>query len=220
MMKTTIRASVRVAVSVLLVTACTNNVYATFMASAGPGVSIPHNSVDGTPGRTNVDLSNPVLLPAGDYTATFFNYDSGLASDVQPFLASANGVHSYLVLAAGDVWNLPGASENQTVAFGGSNTFTLGAATTVYAGISSVGRNPIPFDSLSPGAYTTDHDEPGFGHLLVGETIADFNAPDNHRRYAFSISVVPEPGSIALAGLGSGVLLVAALHRRRRGGRH
>jgi hypothetical protein len=184
-----------------------------FMTSVGPGTSIPHNSVDGTPGRTNVDLSNPVLLPAGDYAATFFNYDSGLASDVQPFLASANGAHSYLVLAAGDVRNLPGASENQTIAFGGSNTFTLGATTTVYAGITSSGLNPIPFDSLSAGSYTTDHDQSG-SQVFVGQTLASFNAPDNPRRYSFSIDVVPEPSSIVLAAAGIAGLLFAAWRKR------
>ena len=193
--------------------ASVNIAHAGFMASVGPGTSIPHNSLDGTAGRTNVDLSNPVLLQAGDYTATFFNYDAGLASDVQPFVASANGVHSYLVLAAGDVRNLAGASENQTVAFGGSNTFTLGAATTVYAGITSSGLNPIPFDSLSPGTYTTDHDQSG-SQVFVGQTLASFNAPDNPRRYAFSISVVPEPSSIVLAVAGIAGLLLAAWRKR------
>jgi len=50
----------------------------------GAGNNIPNEEFDGTGGRINVDLSTPLTLPAGSYTATLFKYDAGVAGDVVP----------------------------------------------------------------------------------------------------------------------------------------
>ena len=50
----------------------------------GAGTSIPNDEIDSQDGngRTNIDLSNPVFLTAGDYRAITFNFDAGSASAV------------------------------------------------------------------------------------------------------------------------------------------
>src|SRR5688500_17367485 len=75
----------------------------------GPGTAVANEQLDtpATGGRINVDQGFPVLLAAGTYTATFFNYDAGQAGDVTPFLAISNGVDSYQVIAVGATQALP-----------------------------------------------------------------------------------------------------------------
>jgi putative chitinase len=162
--------------------------------SVGPGTGLPNATLDTSGGRTNVDLTDPVSLAAGMYTAIAFHYDSGRSGDVRPFLAVSNGLHSYSVLAVGAQQN-PGASLNQTVAFGGSGTFTLPAATTVYAGLASVSTNPIFFRG---DAGLTDHNNANLQSVFVGATLNQFNTPDSAREYAFSIDVMPVASAAVL----------------------
>ena len=176
----------------------------------GPGTAIPNDELDNSPGRINVDQGSTVLLQPGTYQVTAFNFDAGVTSDVQPFLAVSNGVDSYQVIAAGDSRTVaPGG--NQTQLFGLNNIFTLLSAQTVFAGIASTGLNPIFLDNGT--AANTDHDASGLDPIVVGGTVDGFSNPNLGRTYAFSIEValVPEP-STALLGL----IGVAAMLRRRR----
>lgn len=176
----------------------------------GPGTAIPNETLDTLSatagGRINVDESAEVLFGAGWWRATNFNFDAGRAGNVTPFLAVSNGTNSYTVILIGATQTLSGVALDQSVDFGPADVFQLLAPTTVFAGIANyTGSNPIYLDNGTSGSVTTDHDNSGLDALVLGGTIDGFSHPNIGRRYAFSIDVVqnvPEPGSLALVGLG------------------
>ena len=187
----------------------------------GPGTNLAdNNGTDTAGGRINIDQSVAPTLPAGQYTATLFNFDAGIAGDVTPFLAfrpNAADDDTYQVLAVGATQSVAGAAQDQSVPFGGSATFTLPAATQLFAGIASSQQNPIILDD---GVPSTDHEgggQPAGSYIVtVGGTVPTDGAisnPDLGRVYAFSVNVqlVPEPTALGLIGVG-----VVGLLRRRR----
>lgn len=118
----------------------------------------------------------------------------------------------------GDVITTLRNQNDASVAFGGTTDFTITSNTQVFAGFQSLGgQNPITFIN---GATNTDHDNPGYtqAELIVGFSFLNlataFTNPNLDRTYLFSITAVPEPGSIAMVLLGSiaGGLMI----RRRR----
>lgn len=176
----------------------------------GPGTSIPNDTLDTlsntSGGRINIDESAEALFGAGWWHATNFNFDAGRAGNVTPFLAISNGTNSYKVILVGSTQTLTGAALNQSVDFGSADVFQLLSATTVYAGIANYsGSNPIYLDNNTGSLLTTDHDNSGLDPLSLGGTIDGFSHANIQRLYSFSIDVVqnvPEPGSLALLGLG------------------
>ncbi|KQP13198.1 PEP-CTERM sorting domain-containing protein [Pseudorhodoferax sp. Leaf267] len=172
----------------------------------GPGTSIANEFLDqGGVGRLNVDLSSAVTLAGGAWQATNFNFDAGRAGNVTPFLAISNGNASYEVILIGSMQTLSGATLDQSVDFGPADVFELFSPTTVYAGFATyIGFNPI-FLQGNTGPLATDHDAQNLDPLFINGTISNFSNPGLQSLYAFSIDVVqvvPEPGSLALLGLG------------------
>lgn len=182
----------------------------------GAGNTIPNDELDSSGGRINIDTSTPLTLAPGTYTASLFNFDAGTVGDVTPFLATLTSDNLYQAIAVGDDLAVTGLNTDASAPFGGSAIFTLTATTTVYAGIASDTQNPIFLDNnTSP---FTDHEgggQPASSYVVTlgGQVPPDgnFSNPDLGRTYAFSVTVVPEPTTLA------GVLVVgAALGLRRR----
>lgn len=183
------------------------------LARAGAGVGIPQELVDNANGpRTNIDRSFTMTLDAGKYQVTDFEFATGQAGSVTPFLATFDGTN-YQVIAIGDTQTVGAGNVNNLVAFGGSGTFDLTGTTTVFAGITNpVGtNNPVFLDNNT--TTLTDHDSTptalaGLGQILLRSDISNQNLP---RTYAFSIAVelipVPEPATLSLLVLGAAGLL-------------
>lgn len=186
----------------------------------GPGTGIANDENDTAGGRINVDQGNPVTLEPGEYTATLFNFDAGVAGDVTPFLATGGAGNQYTVIAVGTDQTVA-VGQDQSLAFGGSNTFTITTPTQVFAGIASDTQNPIALDNGT--GPNTDHEgggQPAGSYVItLGGTVPPdgaFSNPDLGRSYAFSVSVqlIPEPSAFALGALGLGFL--GCRMRRRR----
>ncbi len=174
--------------------------------------------------RQNLDETFFVTLPAGTYTATSWQYNAGQTGSVTPYLAILTGSDSYQIIAVGDLQTITGGfGLDTTVAFGGSSsTFTLGASTNVYAGITNpkqIGsQNPI-LTNLASGA-TVDHDNNVDGNMspaVLGGTVDGFGHANLGRSYAFSVNVVPvpEPTSALFSAFGLAGTLLFGTRRRR-----
>jgi hypothetical protein len=172
-----------------------------------------------------VALTNPAALAAGNYEATAFNYQftnaSGLplGGTILPLVLDSPAANTYRVLAMGSPIAFGGTTLFQTTAFGGTSSFALGAATTVFAGFywdaGGTDRNPIGFTEAL-GSSTLQYggaDAPVLNANIGGgvQGISFF------RQYDFSVDVesaaVPEPGTLTLSGIG---VAAAYLARRRR----
>ena len=187
--------------------------------TAGPGSAIPATELDTFDGgpRTNVDRNNTIALPAGTYQASTFNYAAGQAGDVTPFLAfSPANDNTYHILAVGSSVVVPGSTPvTASVPFGGSDTFTLPGAITVFAGITNSNTSPQNPIFLQTGQflYLTAHDVPPLDpdRFTVGGVLesSGFAVPNLPRRYAFSIDItaIPEPASLSLLTLTAFTLL-------------
>jgi PEP-CTERM motif-containing protein len=180
----------------------------------GAGTSIPLEVMDTASGgpRNNVDRAYRVTLGPGTYQAALFSFAVGRAGSVTPYLAALNAPGSYTVVALGDTASFAGAG-TQTVAFGGSDTFSLAVATDIYLGIINPpgsADNPIYLDNGT--ATTTDHDGTSLSVIdEVGDVVDGFSNPDLGRTYAVAVTVeeaavgggpsIPEPAVLGLVGL-------------------
>lgn len=172
--------------------------------------------------RQNLDDSFFVSLPAGTYQATIWEYNAGQAGSVTPYLAILTGSDAYEIIAVGSPRDITGGfGVDTTVAFGGSDTFTLASATNVYAGITNPklpgSQNPINTNLAS--GRTVDHDNNADGNMspaVVGGSVTGFGHANLSRSYAFSINVdpIPEPTSALLSSLGVVGLLFGTRRRR------
>ena len=196
--------------------------------SIGAGTDIPLELVD-TPNdgpRINIDEGHAATLDAGPYRVVSFSFAAGQDGDAIPFLATltGNNPNEYEIIALGDQVDISGAPVTQTVPFGGSDTFSLSASTTVYAGFTNSDaspHNPVYLDNGT--AETTDHDnaiEEAITSVgqLVGSPANPISHADLGRVYAFSIDVqlIPEPSALVLLGFGLGLMALISRCGRRR----
>ena len=196
----------------------------------GPGdVNIAAN--DEAASLIVVDLTTSQALSAGNYSASTFNYQFSqfggnvVGGTVAPFLATFDGSH-YNVIAVGDSVSDPigGAGTFTSATFGGSNTFTLGSTTTVFAGLYERNiagfKQPIGFAAGGSSYSLYNSGFAGTGDVtfpVVGSGISGGNATATFARsYDFSIGIiqspVPEPTSAAMFAVGA----IALLARSRR----
>lgn len=196
----------------------------------GPGDIVP-SAQDGSTPLLVVDLNNPRTLSAGIYAADVFNYQytTGLGSwplggGVRPVLFTGSGTN-FQVIALGDLVPYAGATGFSSVAFGGSNQFTLASSQTVYGGIyweAGFTGAHLPLSFLDNSGSTFLRYGAGTNSPIVGNAISGGSAGSFPRRYDFSISVenaaaVPEPASLLLlGGLGAYSALTVAKRRRRQ----
>lgn len=178
------------------------------------------NIDSGTP--TNIDLNNPMVLPAGTYTIIDFNSAVTGADGTRglvPLLVTGSP-STYTTIWVGPTFT-PGTSGIQNVTYTpNSQTFTLLSAATVYAGANSVNGPLLDFQ----GGGSTDHKgSPGFGPIVVNQVLTGFTNPGLGRTYSFNLMVdlapppAPEPSSLALLSLG---LVGVITHRRRKSRQH
>src|SRR5262249_50727014 len=105
----------------------------------GPG-QVPVGAGDEAFNLIAVDLNAPSTLGPGAYQASQFNYQftdfAGFQTpgSITPVLLTGGGT-TFTPVAVGDAVTFSGATGFLSTTFGGSDTFTLGASTTVYAGL-------------------------------------------------------------------------------------
>jgi hypothetical protein len=137
---------------------CLLNANAVRATSLGPG-NVATTNQDGSFDMIVIDLTTPAVLAPGSYTATLFNYEflQTLATTgiITPLLATGGG-SSFTPIAIGDSVPFTGGTGFISTPFGGTNSFTLAASTTVFAGFfwdANVAGDlmPIGFLSLASG---------------------------------------------------------------------
>src|ERR1051325_3363190 len=91
---------------------------------------------DTAPSLIAVDLTAPVTLLAGSYTATLFNHQFNFgAGTIEPLPLIGNGVNSFTTIAAGATSSSGQTPPYGSTTFGEVSSFTLGSTTMVYAGL-------------------------------------------------------------------------------------
>jgi hypothetical protein len=194
------------------------HVSAGFVLGPGP-VTVTNGDGLSSPLIT-VDLNAPVTLSAGDYVVSQFNYRFSLydgfitIGDITPIVFTGNGVDDFTPIAIGDTITYSGPTAFISTPFGGSDTFTLGATTTIYAGLywtapayTGGPEYRMPIGSNNNGGLIFNR-QSGVDSPVIGSPISGGDplpAGFNSRRYDFSIGVdsavtaVPEPPSFLLA---------------------
>ncbi len=150
--------------------------------------------LDGARGDIVIDLNQPIMLPAGTYTASDFSYEWNVNGPhgfgtVQPLLVTGSGT-SYSPLAIGaEQSNDTTLTGFVTTDFGGLNRFVLAEPTTVYAAFAWDGQPNIAYASTSgPGIYQIWN---GFSAVNLGGVLGGTNSGNLARTYDFSVSVQP-----------------------------
>jgi hypothetical protein len=161
-------------------------------------------------------------LTAGTYQATNFNFQfteaqTTIGGSVRPLILISPSTNVYNVIAMGSVIPYSAPTSFGTVAFGGTNTFTLAATTQVFGGFywdgSSGQRNPIGFNGGGDAFLRcAGAAAPALNTNISGGFPLGFTG----RAYDFSIDIspVPEPCTVVLGG--TAALGFAAIARRRR----
>lgn len=168
------------------------------------------------------------MLGPGTYNASQFDFFAVTTGTTTPFLAKnsnladpnpSGDIDSYSIIASGNSFlaqPVAGTNAVQSVAFGGSNTFTLTDTTKIFAGVSSGKVDNTESNAIGfIGGSSVDHHNPAPTQFTptVGGTIPTFTNPDLGRIYGFNVTVdlVPEPGALSILGIAG-----LALLRRRR----
>jgi hypothetical protein len=185
--------------------------------TVGPGATTINMNDTSSP-ITVVELADSTVLAAGTYTVADFStqFTSSAAGTLTPFLVADNGgVFTPLAIGA-SFTNVTATGAFQSYAFGGSDTFTLTAATQVDAAFTFSGvDSPVGFLNGSGSTfifYSAGAPSPDLGTALDGGLTGAFP-----RTYDFSLTIagVPEAGTWALMIVGLGAA-GAALRARRR----
>jgi hypothetical protein len=196
----------------------------------GPG-DVPTASAHAGSGNSiNTQLVNPATLGPGTYTATLFDYRfldaEGLTviGSITPLVMTVvkPDFSDVRPVAIGDGVTFTGTTPFVSAAFGGSDTFTLATATTVYAGFywqspDFTGnldfRDPIPYVHPGSGTNVVGYFN-GAAAPVIGTPITAPSRGLDDNLFAFSIQiepapapVVPEPSTLLLA-LAGGVGLL------------
>jgi hypothetical protein len=167
-------------------------------------------------------------LGAGTYQATNFNYQftemqTTIGGTVTPLVLTSPAANVYTVIGIGTPVTYSSAGSFTTTTFGGTDTFTLNSATTVYGGFywdGSAGlRNPIGFSFSGSGVSTYVRYAGANAPVLNSNTSGGFDFQSASRRYDFSVdiqpAVVPEPSTLLAAGVAVVGLLYVARNRRK-----
>jgi len=165
----------------------------------GPGSDISGATGSDSGGaRLNIEPAFTENLSAGTYDVAGFAMNSaGNASPsgvVRPFLAklTSSSPLTYETLWVGPQFT-PTAAGIQGIDYPhGTQQFSLGAATTVYAGAYQDGTAKVRFNNT---ATITNHDNTPTEPTAAGQSVGDFShAGLNNRTYAYEASVIPVSG--------------------------
>lgn len=179
-------------------------------ASVSPGSAGSGDTVADAYNSNNdvlaIDLAKPLALAAGTYKASSFNRQlaslapSESSGFITPTLVIAQG-SGYVPIAVGTSSSYAGATGFTSAPFGGSDTFTLSQATTVYAAMHwqaphDVGgpyRMPVGYRSDSGSSRVFYAEGYGAGAALpyVGLACAGTSQATFSRSYDFSITIDP-----------------------------
>jgi predicted outer membrane repeat protein len=229
----TIDAGVTASISGLTIA---NRVQQAILPVIGPGqVTIDGQGTDFP--QIVVDLANSQALAAGTYAAGSFHYqfstfDSGglfgtgmPSGTITPLLLTyANG--NYTPVAVGAPVTYSADTGFTSTSFGGSDTFTLGASTTIYAGLywsdpsgipgTDTDRMPVGFTDTTGSTFILYSSPPGVGGAnrpVVGTPISESggSAGTFQRAYNFDIEVSAAAPQVSLDNAGTLTLTNCAI---------
>jgi hypothetical protein len=200
-----------------------NGVVEVETAIVGPGDTLVTDR-DGSFDMIVVDLLNTIILPAGSYNATDFNYDNEfdavipslgqVAGSITPLLMTGvEFTDPFVPVAIGATVPYSGPTAGFVSAtFGGTNSFTLSSTTTVFAGFfwdatTLPSQMPIAFENLFPAPpdkssfirYSATGNGIGADPPSIGIAISGGAGDPVDRIYDFSIVVADDSGEPPVA---------------------
>ena len=166
------------------------------------------------------DVAGPITLTfqslSGPSGGVFSMWDIGSFANVIPLVTSASGY---------------GVANTLTIAAGGHNHFNYGFTTPglydvtfeatatlaeALGGGQVAGTGTFRFGVFDTGSPYPEPDPMQGPYVFFGNTFDNYIYGDGHVDLGVALAPVPEPSSIALAGLGVAGLVGAALRRRMR----
>ena len=136
--------------------------------------------------RLNVSELNTVALSAGTHQVGQFDFKATPGGTLTPFLAILTGTDTYETVWVGSAVSPTIDGVDRIDYAAGSETFTLAADATVYAGFYQDGHSLV---YLGPGG-PTDHDNNApIIPNAVGQALNSFSVPNWGPGYAFGIGV-------------------------------
>ncbi|MEM7395379.1 MAG: hypothetical protein AAF492_23855, partial [Verrucomicrobiota bacterium] len=158
-------------------------------ASIGAGGSLSGSLVlDNEGARLNIDLVNVETLAPGTYTVDQFTYHADAGSGdgfIRPFIVKDLGGGSWETLWVGSQVPITSSGVG-SLALGGANTLTVGAACDVYSGVyHALGARVF----LLNASGSTDHDGTPVEPTAVGQVISGISNPGLGRTYASGLDL-------------------------------
>jgi hypothetical protein len=191
----------------------------------GPGRNITDATDVDTPGqeRLNVDRTEFVTLQAGTFNIDEFGLN---VVDHTAGIAGAGTVSAMLLIGSPTTYTTlwvspaldPTSNGVQSVAYAsGTQQFTLGAATNVFAGLFTENQGSgivgLDADNSGSGFSQTAHDSSFTAPTGAGQNVSGFSNPNLARTYAFDLQVTttappetPNPSAGGLIGVGAGAM--------------